>query len=44
MTAIGATAIAATAANDAGTLAPTRMPAKQNPCALWNTKEIPCTP
>ena len=50
MTAIGAdpvaatAAIEATAANDAGTLAPTRMPARQNPCALSYTKEIPCTP
>lgn len=25
----------------AGTLAPTRMPAKQNPRALSNTKEVP---
>jgi hypothetical protein len=44
MIAIGAAAIAAPTAKDAGTLAPTRMPARQNPCALSYTKEIPCTP
>jgi hypothetical protein len=44
MTVIGAAAIAAVAVNDAGTLAPTRMPARQNPCALSYTKELPCTP
>lgn len=44
VTTIGLAAIAATPANDAGTLAPTRMPARQNPCALSYTKELPCTP
>jgi len=43
MTTIGA-ALAATAASNAGTLAPTRMPARQNPRALSNTKELSCTP
>jgi hypothetical protein len=41
---IGAAATAATAPNDAGTLAPTRMPARQNPRALSYTKELSCTP
>jgi hypothetical protein len=44
MTAICAAPIAAALADDAGTLAPTRMPAIQNPCALSDTKEILCTP
>jgi hypothetical protein len=44
MNLIGAAAIAGTAANDAGTLAPTRMPARQNPRALSSTKELSCTP
>jgi len=29
--------------NDAGTLAPTRMPAKRNSCAVSNTKDVPWT-
>jgi hypothetical protein len=37
-------AIGTATASNAGTPAPTRMPARQIPCALWNTKEVPCTP
>jgi len=44
MTAITAAATRTVAANSAGTLAPTRMPARQNPCAISYTKEVPCTP
>jgi len=37
-------AAARPAASSAGTLAPTRMPASQNPCALSYTEEVLCTP
>lgn len=44
MIAMTAAASRSAAASNAGTLAPTRMPARQNPCALSYTKEVPCTP
>ena len=44
MNAIAAAAARTAEACNAGTLAPTRMPARQNPCALSYTKEVPCTP